>query len=407
MTVEQMQPPLLDEAACMGAAILDIMDQRATAQTAVMQRQVRRELGTGQPVDETGLVDTRIVKKQQVVTPALLEAALPLSARSAHTTRLARTAIGDVLFGADDRLLVITGPCSIHDAEAALAYADKVASWREELGDDLEIIMRSYFEKPRSERGWKGLVYDPRLDGSDDINTGLVLTRMIAMGITERGVPIAMERLNAQTPQYINGLVAYDAIGARNTTDQTARERASGSSSPVGFKNTPDGGISDAISAMVSAIHPHAFLGIDGNGSVAHIETSGNPLAHIILRGGNDGPNYAAEHITRARGALVRRSLLEAIVVDASHGNSGKIAANQRPVIEDLSDQIADGQYAIKGVMLESSLRAGNQKLVSGGELEYGVSITDECIDVDETEALLHGLAVAVQERRRTLSLVN
>jgi len=329
----------------------------------------------------------------------LLEEALPLSVESARTTQQARQAIGDILTGRDKRLLVITGPCSIHDGDAALEYAHMVAEWRQRYGDKLEIVMRAYPEKPRTELGWKGLVYDPRLDDSYDINLGLTLTRLIACRITELGVPIAMERLNALTPQYVNGLVAYDAIGARNTTDQKAREYASGTSSPVGFKNTPDGGAEDAVSAVVAANSPHTFLGISMSGMSATIVTKGNELAHIILRGGKTGPNYTAKHIAHAVELLGSRQLLKAIVVDASHGNSGKIAANQRKVIHDIAKQVADGERAIKGVMLESNLVAGAQKLTPGCDLVYGQSITDECVDLVETEAMLKNLSQAVERR--------
>lgn len=383
-----------------------------TAQTEVeelalvAERQARERIqktlgvASGPAAAASGLVDIRITEKQPVISPLLLEEALPLSPQAAQTTRDGRTATGNILTGKDDRLLVITGPCSIHDGDAALEYARQVNRWRQQYGKELEIIMRAYPEKPRTELGWKGLVYDPQLDGSDDINLGLTLTRLIALRITELGVPIAMERLNASTPQYVDGLVSYDAIGARNTTDQKAREYASGTSSPVGFKNTPDGGVEDAASAVVTANNPHTFLGVSKSGMLASVATSGNPLAHIILRGGKSGPNYAAKHIADAKKQLAAKNLLQAIVVDASHGNSGKDPAKQAMVVQDLAAQIASGERSIKGVMLESNLVGGSQKLQSGANLVYGQSITDACIDVPETQKLLDMLSQAVREGR-------
>jgi len=378
----------------------DIERRTLTAET-----QARASIQTKLGIKESsvggasGLVDVRIAEKRPVLSPLLLEEALPLSVAAAKTTQQARIAIGNVLTGKDSRLLVITGPCSIHDGDAALEYARNVARWRQIYGDTLEIIMRCYPEKPRTELGWKGLVYDPRLDGSDDINLGLTLTRLIALRINELGVPIAMERLNASTPQFVDGLVAYDAIGARNTTDQKAREYASGTSAPVGFKNTPDGGISDAVSAIVAANGKHTFLGISKSGMLASVATAGNPLAHVILRGGKSGPNYTTKHIADAKQQLAARDLLPAIVVDASHGNSGKDPAKQAEVVADLAKQICGGERAIMGVMLESNLVAGNQKLQAKADLVYGQSITDECIDIAATEALLSTLAKAAHMR--------
>lgn len=357
----------------------------------------------GQPAVATDLIDTNLVSMDIVVSPQILEAALPSTEQAAETTRRARATIADILRGADDRLMVITGPCSIHNADEALEYATAVKKWREKYGDRLEIIMRTYYEKPRTELGWKGLVYDPLLDGSDDINLGLVLSRMVALGVAGMGVPTATERLKVLTPQYTNGLIAYDCIGARTVTNQGSRELASGTSSPVGLKNSLASGgqsVLDAVNAIVSVNNPHSFLGIDMSGLPANVRTRGNKLAHLILRGDADGPNYSKTHVAAAVKQLQGRGLLEAIVIDASHGNSGKVAANQARVVEDVASQVADGQAAIKGVMLESNLKHGRQDVVAGRDIEHGVSITDECIDIAETEALLETLAQAVDARR-------
>jgi 3-deoxy-7-phosphoheptulonate synthase len=346
------------------------------------------------------LIDTRISGKTPVVTPKALSEVLPVSAKSLQTTETARDAIIDILRHNDTRLIVIVGPCSIHDSKAALEYAGHVKEWRKQFGDNLEIIMRAYMEKPRTELGWKGFVYDPFLDESDDINVGLVATRMLACKITDMGVPIAMERLNALTPQYVNALVAYDTIGSRNTTDQKSREYASGTSSPVGFKNPPDGSIKATVQAVVSARGGHAFLGMDMNGAPSQINSKGNDTAHIILRGGDrDGPNYEAKYIADAKKQLHEKGLPEAIIVDASHGNSEKQASRQKDVIADVSGQVRGGETAIVGVMIESNLVAGAQKLGDPAKLVYGQSITDECIDVDETENLLAMLAEASAKR--------
>ncbi len=261
--------------------------------------------------------------------------------------------------------------------------------------------MRAYMEKPRSELGWKGFIYDPLLDESDDINLGVVATRMLSCMITDSGVPIAMERLNALTPQYVNALVAYDVIGARTTTDQKSREYASATSSPVGFKNTPEGSVTAAVQAIVSAAGSHSFLGMDLNGLPIQVKSKGNPTGHVILRGDADGPNYSPEHIAATKEKLAKKDLVESIVVDASHGNSGKKAVNQIKVIEGVCDQVANGEEAIIGVMVESNLVAGNQKLGDPKDLKYGCSITDECVDVDETADMLAKLAAAVEKRRQ------
>jgi len=364
---------------------------------------VRRELGlTGPDADVAGLVNARITELSVVVTPAAVAAAVPLSAESGATTAAGRRAMTGVLTGADDRLAVITGPCSIHDPAAAVEYAGFVARMRERHGEDLEILMRTYTEKPRTEVDWKGFAYDPFLDGSSRISVGLVATRMLMSRITALGVPVAAEPLNALTPQYVDGLVTYNGVGARNVTDQTARERVSGFSSVVGFKNSPEGSIDVAVQAVVAARAPHEFLGVDAHGVTAQLSTTGNDTGHVILRGGKDGPNYSAAHVAGTRRTLAARGLPEVLVVDASHGNSQKDHRRQAAVVRDLAGQLAAGEPAIRGVMIESNLVAGRQDLDRRHPeaLEYGKSVTDACVDLPTTEALLAELAAASRARR-------
>lgn len=347
----------------------------------------------------TDLIDTRVLRKTRVVSPKLLTTALPVSERSAQVTRDTRDHVVEILTGNDRRLIAVVGPCSIHDPTAAYEYALLVKDWRDKYGDSLEIIMRTYVEKPRTELGWKGFVYDPLLNESDDINLGLIASRMLACKITDLGVPIAVERLNALTPQYMNSLISYDVIGARNTTDQKAREYASATSSPVGFKNTPEGSIEFAVQAIVSAAGKHAFLGIDAYGATKQINTKGNPTGHIILRGGSKGPNYSEDYINQARELLKSKHLTEAVVIDASHGNSGKKASNQINAINSVIKQINAGEEIIKGIMIESNLVSGAQKIDVLENLTYGQSVTDECVDIKETESMLSSLAEAIRNR--------
>jgi 3-deoxy-7-phosphoheptulonate synthase len=353
-------------------------------------------------VDVSGLVNARITDLSVVVTPAAVATVVPLPAESAETTRAARRAVTAIVTGADDRLAVIAGPCSIHDPAAAVEYAGFLARMRQRHGEDLEIVMRTYTEKPRTEVDWKGFAYDPFLDGSNRISVGLVATRMLMSRITALGVPVAAEPLNALTPQYVDGLVTYNGVGARNVTDQTARERVSGFSSVVGFKNSPEGSIDVAVQAVMTARAPHEFLGVDHHGVSAQLSTTGNETAHVILRGGKDGPNYSAAHVAETKRALAARGLPEVVVVDASHGNSQKDHRRQIDVVRDLAGQIADGEQAIRGVMVESNLVAGRQDLDQRdpGSLRYGTSITDACVDPATTEEMLAALAGAVRARR-------
>src|SRR3954469_19029029 len=369
---------------------------------------VQQQLGVSpaEAADSADLVNSRITGLSVVVTPAAVGAVVPLSAASVASTRDARRAVTDVVTGRDDRLAVIAGPCSIHDPAAALEYAGFLARMRERHGAALEILRRTNTEKPRTEVDWKGFAYDPFLDGSSRISVGLVATRMLMCRITELGVPVAAEPLNALTPQYVNGLVTYNGVGARNVTDQTARERVSGFSSVVGFKNSPEGSIDAAIQAVVAARAPHEFLGIDSHGRTAQLSTTGNETGHVILRGDKNGPNYSAAHIADTRAKLRARGLPEVVVVDASHGNSRKDHLRQMDVVRDLAGQIASGEQAIRGVMLESNLVAGRQDLDQQHPeaLAYGLSVTDACVDPRTTAAMLEELASAVRARRRRLA---
>lgn len=398
---------ILDESARVRDLLVDVQKrvEEVTRQTAdELLKDSRDKLGYPdiKTADKGAIIDTRIKDKTTVITPRMLAAVLPVSEKALRTTQKSRQDIINILEHKDGRLLAVVGPCSIHDPKAALEYAGHVKKWREKYGDDLEIVMRAYMEKPRTELGWKGFIYDPLLDESDDINLGIVATRMLSCQITDMGVPIAMERLNALTPQYVNALVAYDVIGARNTTDQKSREYASATSSPIGFKNTPEGSVTAAAQAIVSASGAHAFLGMGMNGGPSQLNSKGNPTGHIILRGDANGPNYSKEHITRTKSLLEKKGLAQSIVVDASHGNSGKQAANQMKVIDDVCRQVSGGESAVCGVMVESNLLVGAQKLGDPKALVYGQSITDECVNVAETAEMLEKLAKAVQKRRKT-----
>lgn len=399
------QTTILDESARVRDLLVDIQKQveattRKTADSMLSDSRDRLGYGKIETASDKDLIDSRVAAKTLVVTPKMVADVLPASARSLKTTAQSRQTITGILKHEDDRLLAVVGPCSIHDPKAALEYAAHVKKWRDTYGEDLEIVMRAYMEKPRTELGWKGFIYDPLLDESDDINLGVVATRMLSCMITDSGVPIAMERLNALTPQYVNALVSYDVIGARNTTDQKSREYASATSSPVGFKNTPEGSVTAAAQAIVSAAGAHSFLGMDLNGLPIQVRSKGNLTGHIILRGDSNGPNHSAEHIARTKSLLELKGLQQSIVIDTSHGNSGKQAANQMKVVDDVCRQVAGGETAICGVMIESNLLSGAQKLDEPKKLVYGQSITDECVNVAETTDMLAKLAEAARKRR-------
>ncbi len=324
---------------------------------------------------------------------------IPASDESVNCVLSSRQAIADILTGNDRRLMLIVGPCSIHDEKAALEYAERLAKAKSELEETLLILMRVYFEKPRTTVGWKGLINDPNLDGTFEIDQGLRRARTLLSKITEMGLPTATEMLDPITPQYTADLVSWASIGARTTESQTHRQMASGLSMPVGYKNATDGSPSIAIQAMQSARSPHSFLGIDSRGQTCIVHTTGNPLAHLILRGGRSGPNFESEHVHRAAQALQDAGLEANIVVDCSHANSNKEHQQQIPAFRDVLQQRIDGNTHIIGMMLESNLHAGNQKVGDDPQaLQYGVSITDACIDWDQTEQLLREAHAAMSQ---------
>ena len=344
--------------------------------------------------------DLRIAEIKELAPPRQLLDALPCSERAAAVVAGARRATHDILHGSDDRLVVVIGPCSIHDTAAALAYAHGLLAQRERLSDALEIVMRVYFEKPRTTVGWKGLINDPHLDGSFAINDGLRVARGLLLEINQLGLPAGCEFLDTITPQYLADLVAWGAIGARTTESQIHRELASGLSCPVGFKNGTDGNIKIALDAIAAANHTHHFLSVTKDGHSAIVSTTGNDDAHLILRGGVT-PNYDAASVARVTTALRDAEVPTGLMIDASHGNSSKLYANQIPVAHDIAAQIAGGNRAICGVMIESHLVEGRQNLVPGDPLTYGQSITDACIGWPDSIGVLDALAEAVRARRR------
>ncbi len=341
------------------------------------------------------LQDARVSFGSPLPSPRVLREEITVSPEVARTVIDGRTTIENILSGQDGRFLAIVGPCSIHDPRAALDYAQRLAKLRHELSDSLEIVMRVYFEKPRTTVGWKGLVNDPHLDGSFDTESGLRIARQVLLDIAALGLPSATEFLDPIVPQYIADLVSWAAIGARTTESQTHREMASGLSMPVGFKNGTDGELQSALDALKSASHTHAFLGIDSQGRSCAVQTSGNPFCHLVLRGGRKGTNFSRAHIEEAARKLEKGDLPRGLIVDCSHANSGKDATRQSLVWRDVLETRAGGEVAVIGAMLESNIRAGNQPEGAPDTLEYGVSITDACIGWDETEELLREAARA------------
>ncbi|HET6492808.1 MAG TPA: 3-deoxy-7-phosphoheptulonate synthase AroG [Burkholderiales bacterium] len=343
--------------------------------------------------------DLRIKEIKELVPPAHVLREFPVSEAAAKTVYETRRAIHRILHGADDRLLVIMGPCSIHDVKAAKEYAARLKGAKDRLAKDLLIVMRVYFEKPRTTVGWKGLINDPKLDGSFRINEGLRIARELLFDLNEMGVPVGCEFLDMITPQYIADLVSWGAIGARTTESQIHRELASGLSCPVGFKNGTDGNIRIALDAIRAAQSPHHFLSVTKGGHSAIVSTAGNEDCHIILRGGKQ-PNYDAASVDAAAKGLAEGGIPGRLMIDFSHGNSSKKAEKQAEVGRDVANQIAAGQDRIFGVMAESHLKAGRQDLVPGKQLVYGQSITDGCLGWEESSALLDVLAAAVSKRR-------
>jgi 3-deoxy-7-phosphoheptulonate synthase len=347
--------------------------------------------------------DLHVLDSSPLITPNQLKLDLPLTERAAELVRTAREEVREVLSGANGRTLVIVGPCSTHDPAALLDYAGRLLRLRERYKDDLLIVMRVYFEKPRTTVGWKGLINDPHLNGTCDVAAGVREARKVLMDVAELGMPAATEMLDPILPRYLSDLVTWAAIGARTTESQTHREMASGLSMPVGYKNGTDGSLAVAINALVAAAQPHSFLGIDADGRVAIVRTTGNPDGHVVLRGGNGGPNYSKEHVEAAVSALRKARVCSRVLIDCSHDNSGKSHLRQSQVVEEVARQIKSGQSDILGVMIESNIVAGRQTLRPGAlreSLVYGQSITDACIDFDTTERVLDVVADAARANR-------
>ncbi|TXS95259.1 3-deoxy-7-phosphoheptulonate synthase [Parahaliea maris] len=347
----------------------------------------------------TNTDDLRIRKTKELLSPEQLIADIALSEEVAERVEQARRSIHDILSGEDDRLVLVVGPCSIHDPDAARDYAKRLKAAADAVADEIFVVMRVYFEKPRTTVGWKGLINDPDLNNTFQINKGLHLARQLLLDLAEIGLPTGTEYLDLISPQYYADLVSWGAIGARTTESQTHRELASGLSCPVGFKNATDGDIQVAIDAIKSASKPHHFLSVTKQGRSAIFQTAGNEDCHIILRGGKH-PNYDMFSVDDASEMLGKAGLPARIMIDASHANSRKIPARQIDVVRDIATQVARGSRSIFGVMVESNLVAGRQDVVAGRPLTYGQSITDPCICWDNTEQLLGELAAAVRQRR-------
>jgi 3-deoxy-7-phosphoheptulonate synthase len=339
---------------------------------------------------EQRLTDLRVRGTERLIAPHALKDKLPIDDAAARVVASGRAAIEAILAGRDSRLLAIVGPCSIHDPDAALDYAGRLAKVRAEVADRFEVVMRVYFEKPRTTVGWKGLINDPHLDGSYDVETGLHLARRMLLDVAALGLPAATEFLDPIVPQYLADLVTWAAVGARTTESQTHREMASGLSMPVGFKNGTDGGLDVALDAMQAARSAHSFLGIDESGITSVVRTSGNPLGHLVLRGGRARSNYDPESIAGALAQLAQRGMPPVVLVDASHANSNKVPARQEDVWRSVVEQRRGGTAGLIGLMLESNLAEGNQPFPQPRDaLRYGVSITDACLGWSDTERLL------------------
>jgi len=348
--------------------------------------------------------DLRICGITEVIAPVEVHTEMQITDAASQTTFDARRAIHNILKGDDDRLVVVVGPCSIHDTKAALEYANLLKNVRPELENDLLIVMRVYFEKPRTTVGWKGLINDPDLDSSFNINKGLRVARQLLLDVNNIGIPAATEYLDLITPQYVSDLISWGAIGARTTESQVHRELASGLSCPVGFKNATDGTAKIAIDAIGAAMSPHHFLSLTKAGHSAIFSTTGNEDVHIILRGGNHQPNYDAVHVDQVAQSMEHAHLRPNIMIDFSHANSLKQCQRQLIVGEDVAGQIANGDKRIMGVMIESHLKGGQQTVIKGQDLVYGQSITDACLSWEDTLPLLKKLAQAVQKRRNAVA---
>ena len=333
-------------------------------------------------------IDNLHVKSQEIlITPDQLKVKVPMSNAAKESVLAGRQAVMDILDGKDHRLFLVIGPCSIHDIDAAKDYAKRLKALSDEVQDTLLLVMRVYFEKPRTTVGWKGLINDPHLNDSFEVEEGLHIARKLLIDLAEEGLPLSTEALDPISPQYLQDAISWSAIGARTTESQTHREMASGLSNAIGFKNGTDGGLTVATNALQSVSSPHSFLGINQEGQVSVINTEGNPYGHIVLRGGNSKPNYDSVNVAIAEQALTKAGVSTNIMVDCSHANSNKDAALQPLVMENVSNQILDGNKSIIGLMVESNINWGNQKLKSNlAEMEYGVSVTDACIDWETTE---------------------
>ena len=350
-------------------------------------------------LDTTRIDDTRIKAVRPLITPALLQEWLPATEQALALVESSRAAVSRILHGQDDRLIVVVGPCSIHDHEQAMEYARQLKVQADALAQELLIVMRVYFEKPRTTVGWKGYINDPHRDGSFAINEGLELARKLLLDVVGLGLPVGTEFLDLLSPQFISDLVTWGAIGARTTESQSHRQLTSGLSCPVGFKNGTDGGVKVACDAILAAQAPHAFMGMTKMGQAAIFETRGNQDCHVILRGGKQ-PNYSAADVQATCDVLEKTGLRPQVMIDLSHANSSKQHRRQIDVAADIAQQIAAGESRITGVMIESHLHEGRQDIVEGQALQYGVSLTDACISMEQTIPVLQQLAQAVQQRR-------
>ncbi|OTG80777.1 3-deoxy-7-phosphoheptulonate synthase [Acinetobacter sp. ANC 4558] len=350
-------------------------------------------------ITQNDIDDVNVQSIQPLVTPAQLKTELPLTENAYQTVLKGRETIRNILDGKDQRIFVVIGPCSIHDIKAAHEYADRLKVLSDKIQDSIYVVMRVYFEKPRTTVGWKGLINDPDMNDSFNIEKGLRLGRKLLLELNEKGLPCATEALDPNSPQYYQDLISWSAIGARTTESQTHREMSSGLSSPVGFKNGTDGGLTVATNAMQSVKHGHSFLGLNENGQVSVIRTSGNPYAHVVLRGGNGKPNYDAGSVAEAEAALSKAKVSNKIMIDTSHANSNKDPFLQPLVLKNITEQILEGNKSIVGIMVESHLKGGRQDIPENlSDLEYGKSVTDGCIDWDTTEKALLAMHDALKD---------
>lgn len=340
--------------------------------------------------------DLNVASQETLISPEQIKAELPLSEKAVESVNKGREVVRNILDRKDHRLMVVVGPCSIHDVDAAMDYAQRLKKLSDELSDTLYIVMRVYFEKPRTTVGWKGLINDPYLDDSFKVQEGLHIGRKLLLDVSELGLPASTEALDPISPQYMQDLIAWSAIGARTTESQTHREMASGLSSAVGFKNGTDGGLTVAVNAMESTANPHRFLGINGNGQVSIITTKGNKYGHVVLRGGNGKPNYDSVSVAMCEQELEKAGLPKNIMVDCSHANSNKNHELQPLVMDNVANQIAEGNNSIIGIMVESNIGAGNQSI--SDNMEYGVSVTDKCIDWETTENTLRDMRNKIKD---------